>query len=52
MLAAGGGLMAMVGPVQLRHEVPTEVDLPRTFFNAIAISKFVAVVFEKGRWGQ
>lgn len=27
IIAAGGWLMAAVGPVRLRHEVPTDVDL-------------------------
>src|ERR1035437_5914763 len=33
-MAAGGWLMVTVGPVQPRHEVPTEVDLAATSFKA------------------
>jgi hypothetical protein len=34
MMAGGGWLIVTVGPVQLRHEVPTEADLAATSFNA------------------
>jgi len=35
IMAAGGWLMVAVGPVQLRHNVPMEVDLAVASFNAV-----------------
>jgi hypothetical protein len=47
-MSTGGWLGVTVGPVQLRHEAPKEVDLAVASFIALASPTSVGVVLNKG----